>query len=233
MTTEELIGELGHPARAKEELLQIPDAVLRSALVTEGDGLAVYEDLLDPDLMWALRTESMSAYWGATPEEQWIDDLGEGRGAHPRMRFLKAPGGPAQTKFYQSNWLSEFLSGESGMAVVPAGSSGGYSYYTRDGDFLGLHLDVDYCDMVLLTVLNDNSEADDPSGALVVYRDHLGGPLSSIRQDLESGATYLKLRPGQSIAMLGGILPHRVAPVRQEQSRVLSVLCFTANPSLF
>jgi len=233
MTTEELIRELDQPVRAKGKMLQIPDEVLRSPLVTEGSGLAVYEDLLDPDLMWALQTESMSAYWAATPEEQWIDDLGEGRGAHPRMRFMKASGGPAQTTFYQSDWLSAFLSRESGMEVVPAGSSGGYSYYTREGDFLGLHLDVDYCDMVLLTVLNDNSEADDPSGALVVYRDHIGGPLAPIRQDLESGATYLKLRSGQSIVMLGGILPHRVAPVRREQSRVLSVLCFTAKPTQY
>jgi hypothetical protein len=230
MTTGELIRELDHPEVVDQQMLApIPDEFLTSRLVAHGNGLAVYEDLIDPGLMWALQTESMSAFWDARVDEQWFDDRGDGRGGNPSMQLLRGSGGPRQTALYQSEWLSLFLSQESGLNVVPSGGRGTYSYYTRAGDFLGLHLDVDYCDLVLLTVLSDNSEPDDPAGALVVYPNAIGTALSAIRQNPEAGATYLKFRRGQSIVMLGGLVPHRVVPVNQGQARVLSVLCFTAT----
>jgi hypothetical protein len=40
------------------------------------------------------------------------------------------------------------------------------------------------------------------------------------------------LRPGQTVVMLGGIVPHHVLPMAQGQVRVVSVLCYRALPDL-
>jgi hypothetical protein len=39
----------------------------------------------------------------------------------------------------------------------------------------------------------------------------------------------IKARPGQSILLLGGLVPHRVEPLGPVGQRVISALCFRAD----
>jgi hypothetical protein len=133
-----------------------------------------------------------------------------------------------QDAWYASDPLQQFLSAQVGLPVVPSGNRGSYSYYARAGDFLDLHRDVETCDLAVLTALHDNSAPTDQSGGLVVYPGRIGEPLSAIRERSQEGAYLVKLLPGQTIVLLGGVLPHRVIPVAEGQLRIISVLCFRA-----
>src|SRR5207249_9750900 len=113
----------------------------------------------------------------------------------------------------------------------PSGGRGSFAYYSREGDHMGLHLDVDSCDVVVLTLLYDNSDPDDLAGAMVLYPDFIGKPLSTVRAHPNIGILPLKPTQGQTLVMFGGLVPHFVAPVRRGQVRVMSVLCFKASNS--
>src|SRR5689334_13755228 len=57
---------------------------------------------------------------------------------------------------------------------------------------------------------------------------YVGASLPVVRRSGSRGMT-VKLRPGQSLVMLGGLVPHRVLPVHSGQARVVSALCFVAG----
>ena len=125
--------------------------------------------------------------------------------------------------------MADYVSRCCGTAVVPTGNRGSYSYYLSPGDFLGLHRDVDLCDVTLITVLHDDTSPSDPAGGLVVYRGQPQTSLSQIRGQPHQGADLVKARAGQSILILGGMVPHRVVPIGSSGTRVISALCFTAS----
>jgi hypothetical protein len=56
----------------------------------------------------------------------------------------------------------------------------------------------------------------------------LGAPLGRIRAAPEHGVAIVKARPGQSILLLGGLVPHRVEPLGPAGQRIISALCFRA-----
>lgn len=207
----------------------VPDFVLSSNLMTKRQGFAIYQDLIDPDTLEGLRFEAMSAYWTSQLQVEVLDARGDGRGGHPRQRRAWGNGGVVQTDLYHAEWLREFLCAVTGLDVRPTGQRGGFAYYTRGGDHVGLHLDVDGCDLVLIIALFENSNPDAPEGALVIYPDRHNEPLSRIRMDSTRGAIPLKLQVGQAIVMLGGVVPHFVAPSSEGQARVMSVMCFTVS----
>lgn len=211
------------------EAFAIPEFVLRSTLVTAHHGFAVTDTIPDPATLDALRLEAWAAYESADRQECETDDGEEGRGGMPRRRLYSAGAGPTQDAFYHDPVLAQQLSALCGMTITPSGSRGSYSYYAANGDFLDLHRDVDTCDVTLITVLHDTTDAGSASGALVLYPDRLGEPLSEIRTCPDDGAVVLKLVPGQSIILLGGVVPHYVAPVVTGQARVISALCFLAE----
>jgi hypothetical protein len=219
-------------ALAATDAKDLSNAVLASPLVTEHRGFAVYEDLVEKETFRDLYAEAMSAFWTAEPEEELLDDRGNGRGGHPEQRLLRGVGGSVQTSFYQSADLSQFLSDELGLMITPTGRRGSFSYHIREGDFIGLHLDNEACDVAVLVLLYDNSDPDDPAGSLVLYPDYMGGPLSDIRSNPGAASLAVKQLPGQTIVMFGGLVPHFVRPVREGQVRVMSVLCFRASAPL-
>ena len=65
---------------------------------------------------------------------------------------------------YASPWLHAALSEQCGLNVVPSGNRGSYSYYVQPGDHLDTHLDVDTCDVTLITVLYDDIDPTTPAG---------------------------------------------------------------------
>jgi hypothetical protein len=206
--------------------LDVPPALAASPLL-RGGGFAVYEELPDAATKARLRDEARSALASAAQQECWVPDTDEVRGGTPRRRLLTAGAGPAQDALYASPWLHATLSDTCGVPIVPSGNRGSYSYYVRAGDFLGLHRDIDTCDLAMITVLHDSGPGDQ-SGALVMYPGRIAEPLSSIRGSPADGACVVGVGPGQTIVMLGGLVPHRVRRVSPGQARVVSVLCFRA-----
>lgn len=207
-------------------VVRIPEPILESALMRQG-GFAVYEGL-PGSLLTELFNEAHLQYLHATPQESWEEDTEEVRGGTPKRSLLTAEAGPVQDTLYRSGWLADFLSDTCGVPVVPSGNRGSYSYYARPGDFLDLHRDIETCDVAMITGLHDNSDPCDQAGGLVLYPNRIYESLSAIRARPNEGAGLVKLTSGQSIIMLGGVVPHRVLPVRQGQVRIISVLCFRA-----
>jgi hypothetical protein len=191
-------------------------------------GFAIYQGLPDAMTITRLYNEAAERYPHANIQEKSDDDFVEGRGGAPRRSLLMAEAGAVQDAWYNSAWLSNFLSTACGIPIVPSGNRGSYSYYARPGDFLDLHRDIETCDVAVITVLSDNSDPSDQAGALVLYPNRFHEPLSTIRERPYDGAYVVKLSRGQTIILFGGIVAHRLLPVREGQARVISVLCFRA-----
>jgi hypothetical protein len=208
--------------------IDIPRPLLQSALMRQG-GYGVYAGLPDSASCARLYQEAAERYPTATAQESWDDDLADGRGGKPRRRLLTAEAGPVQDQLYAAPWLAETLSTVCGITIAPSGNRGSYSYYARPGDFLDLHRDVETCDLAMITCLYETSPGDDPGGALTLYPGRIHEPLSAIRARPDDGALLVKLQPGQTILLFGGVVPHLVVPVREGQVRVISVLCFEAR----
>jgi hypothetical protein len=144
----------------------------------------------------------------------------------PPRQLSTAGGGPVQDRLYKSPHLRSFLSQMCGGPIRPSGSRGSYSYYVAPGDHLGLHLDIVTCDVTLISVLADSSSGD--GGALAVRRGNFGVPLSELRRSPPIGEEAIKAPAGSTIVILGGLVPHRVVPLKTGQ-RVISALCFEAG----
>jgi hypothetical protein len=196
-------------------------------------GVAVLDHVPDPAIVRALALEAHSAYLQSSRQECADGNDAEGRGGVPRRALRTAGGGPVQDALYASEQLHALLSAHCGAWIVPSGNRGSYSYYVEPGDFLDLHLDVDACDVTLITVLQDDTDPREPAGGLVVYPHALGARLSRVRAAPDMGAALVKAQAGQSILILGGLVPHRVEPIADRGPRIISALCFraTAAPS--
>jgi len=206
--------------------LEVPPVLRRSPLLRAG-GFAVFPGWFEGAGFEALRAEAWSAYDSASEQQCWDPDREEIRGGTPRRKLITAGAGPVQDAVYSSPALHDVLSGICDVPVVPSGNRGSYSYYVRPGDFLGLHRDIPTCDVAVITVLHD-SGPDDQSGALVLYPERVSEPLSAVRARPTEGALVVKVRQGETIVMLGGLVPHRVRRTATGQARIVSVLCFRA-----
>ena len=177
----------------------------------------------------ALALEARDAYAASSRQECTAGDAADGRGGVPRRALNTASGGAVQDALYAAPALHAFLSAQCGVPIAPSGNRGSYSYYVRPGDFLDTHLDVDTCDVTLITVLHDDTDPLERAGGLAVYPHRLGASLARIRAEPELGVVVVKARPGQSILLLGGLVPHRLEPLSGRGQRIISALCFSAG----
>lgn len=191
-------------------------------------GVAVIDAVPDPATCHAMAIEAHGAYAGSSRQECTDGDDADGRGGMPRRALQTASGGAVQDALYASPWLRAFLSAQCGVPIEPSGNRGSYSYYVQPGDFLDTHLDVDTCDVTLITVLQDATDPNDRAGGLAAYPGLFGAPLRRIREAPQDGVAIVKARAGQSILILGGLVPHRVEPLGPAGQRIISALCFRA-----
>jgi hypothetical protein len=212
------------------QVQQIPDVIQRSPLYGRG-GFVLIDALLEPSTLAQLQRESLAL--GSQASENMVLHTDEnaleinfGRGGSPARKFLGAQGGAVQDAFYHSSTLKTMLETLSQTRIEPTGARGTYSYYARTGDFLALHRDIVQCDLTLITCLFDHSKgaASNLGGVLRLYPSHNLQPLSNINP--HSSSRDLRLQVGQSVALLGGIVPHEVLPTSSGQIRIVSVLCF-------
>jgi hypothetical protein len=205
-----------------------PLGALLAGPVARAGGVAVFQGLPAPETCAGLAAEAWRAYPESDRQDLDAGDDEEGRGGTPARALQTAAGGPVQDELYASPGLHAILSEQCGVPIVPSGNRGSYSYYVQPGDFLDTHLDIDTCDVTLITVVYDDIDANDAAGALAVYPGAFGASLSTIRAAPGRGVAYVKARPGESIVILGGLVPHRVVPLGARGQRVISALCFEA-----
>jgi hypothetical protein len=204
--------------------LRIPDAVAASPLMRRG-GFDVFEGLLDARGLALMRSEAERLRPTARVSDVAESDDEEVRGGSPARRLASAPGGSVQDAFYASSWVLGFLNDVAGVPLVPTGERGTYSYYVRPGDHLALHRDIVTCDLAVITCLRD-TYGSAGGGLLCLYPARHAEPLSAIRATPDRGAVTVRLEPGQTIVMFGGIVPHRLTPVDAGQERIISILCY-------
>jgi hypothetical protein len=209
---------------------QIPEIIQRSPLYQRG-GFVLIDKLLEPSKLAQLQRESLvlnsQARENMVPyTDENALEINFGRGGSPARKFSSAQGGAVQDAFYHSSTLKTMLETLSQTQIEPTGARGTYSYYARTADFLALHRDIVQCDLTLITCLFDHTKGstDSLGGVLRLYPSHNLKPLSSINP--HSSSIDLRLQVGQSVALLGGIVPHEVLPTRLGQIRIVSVLCF-------
>jgi hypothetical protein len=203
----------------------IPAAVAASPLMKRG-GFDVFEGLLDAHGLALMRSEAERMRSMARVSEVAASDGEEVRGGSPARRLASAPGGSVQDAFYGSSWVLGVLNDVAGVPLVPTGGRGTYSYYVRPGDHLALHRDIVTCDLAVITCLRDRYDAAGGGGLLHLYPERHAEPLSAIRAAPDRGAVPVRLGPGQTIVMFGGIVPHLLTPVDAGQERVISILCY-------
>jgi hypothetical protein len=215
---------------AKSRRVRLPEAtippVIRESNLMKRGGFDVFEGLVDADMRCGMLSEAIVRLPHSVECEVQISDNEEVRGGAPRRRFRNATGGPYQEAFANAPWVLDFLRSLTTRTLVPTGEVGTYSYYIYSGDYLDIHRDILTCDVAVITCLNDHVPADGDAGRLCLYPERILEPLSSIRTTPDQGAVRVRVEPGQTIVLYGGIVPHALLPVSEGQARIISVLCY-------
>jgi hypothetical protein len=207
-------------------------AVIRNSAIMKDGGFRVLEGLIDRPTRKELLAEALRLLPRAVASVVPASDDEEVRGGTPARSFLNTAGGELQDALYRTPQLLECLRQVTCSSLVPTGRLGTYSYYVRPGDFLALHRDIVTCDVAVITCLHDTGTGRGcDGGKLCLYPGRLFEPLSAIRRTLQEGALKLRLLPGQTIVMFGGIVPHALLPVDAGQARIVSVLCYRVEQS--
>jgi hypothetical protein len=203
----------------------IPRSIRKSPLMKEG-GFQVFQGVIDSRIRNDMLAEALALLPSATASEVCTNDFEEVRGGKPRRSFLNGQGGPLQHAFYSSPWLLDFLRSLTHTRLTRTGALGTYSYYVRPGDFLDIHRDIVDCDVAVISCLSEGPMDNGDGGRLCLFPERLFEPLSSIRATPQKGAVKVRLEPGQTIVLYGGIVPHALQKVAPGQARIVSVLCY-------
>lgn len=206
----------------------IPISFRQSPLMREG-GFQVFEGIIDARLRVEMLSEALGLLPFATACEVKLADAEEVRGGKPQRSFISGQGGSLQQAFCSAPWLIDFLREITRCVVTPTGALGTYSYYIRPGDFLDIHRDIVDCDVAVISCLSEGPMDDGNGGRLCLYPERLFEPLSKIRATPQEGAVKVRLDPGQTIVLFGGIVPHALLKVAEGQARIVSVLCYRAR----
>jgi hypothetical protein len=195
----------------------------RSSLARSG--WFVIERLLTGSDVEALAAEAAQLHPTATTQRtDRPHDEDSGPRGRPARWLESATGGPLLEAFYNAPWLTGHLRDLTGLGWRPSGSNATYSYYRAAGHHLDLHRDVDECDLAVITCLH-RSGAGLPT--LDLYPAAAHRPLGAVRAAPNDDLVSVDLAAGQSLILLGGFVPHRLAPLGAGQVRVVAPMCFT------
>lgn len=203
-----------------------PEQILQSRLLAAG-GYLVVRGLFDEEILQGLRAEAEMARAKAERMLLVDSDGTEGRGGFPARAYLAGNGGDLHWGLHGCQQMADTLDRLCGFAVSATGG-GTYSYYEQAGDFLAVHRDVLQCDVAVITSLT-NCAADGSTGELVVYPEFIREPLSTVRSVGRASGTVVPLDRGHTIILLGGLVPHEVAPTCAGQQRIVAINCYRAQ----
>jgi len=207
-------------------LIDIPPEIASSPLFDSG-GFVLIPSLFTAEVLADLEAEALSVRSTGQRNELVVSDAAEGRGGSPARAFTSAHSRTLQWQIFASPALIASVSQMCGLPIVPTGG-GSYTYYEQPGDFLALHRDIVRCDLALITCLSESGTGVG-SGGLLVYPGHTMEPLSKTREAGRAAATPVPLARGDTVALLGGIVPHEVTPMQPGQERIVSVMCYRTS----
>lgn len=191
-------------------------------------GFAILRGLFTPQTIELLRGEAEARKPLAQNVCAGRSDDEQIRGGSPARRFLNASGGDGQHAIYNNPAMMQTIASVAGLPIVPTGTGGTFTYYCRPGDFLSIHRDIVTCDIAVITCLEDFGVSDS-GGKLCMYPRRVWETLGSLRRDPVTGAVPIRLAPGDTAVLLGGVVPHCTLPVKCGQNRVVSLLCYRAE----
>ena len=190
-------------------------------------GGAVLTRLVDAETVAALRLEAQACGEVAVTVRVLEPREEDTRRGDPDRWLDWAPGGPVLQALYLASHVLETLERLTGLRWMPSGQQGSYSYYRHPGQYLGLHRDVDACDLAIITCVDERlPSSPGSSGMLCLYPDRTRERLSDIRRSPNRGPVLLRLEPGSSLILLGGMIPHWLMPVAPGQVRIVAPLCY-------
>jgi hypothetical protein len=141
-------------------------------------------------------------------------------------RLESAPGGPILDALYHSDKVLQLLHRVTGVRWRPAGPKGTFSYY-RSHDFLGRHRDIHGCDLAAITCIMDTGGCDSgDSGRLAVYQSSRSDQVDEMPVPRAAACVKIRMRAGDSVILLGGIIDHEVCSLRTGHFRVVAPLCY-------
>lgn len=190
-------------------------------------GGAAVAQILAPGELVELQEEAFAA--AAQAQMAWVPrPIDDARGKGDPERWLDvAPGGATLHRHYHSPKIRELLAQLTGLRWMTSGDQAGYSLYRCAGHHLGLHRDIDACEIAVITcVYDDRPPLAGSAGSLVLYPSRASDSLAQIRSSMDAGAILVTLRPGDSLVLLGGQIPHRLLPVAAGHTRIVAPLCY-------
>jgi hypothetical protein len=201
----------------------LPEGLATSRLMAAG-GYLLLPTLIGPQWLEGLADEAERARAAGSRAEVAVSDETETRGGSPARAFRGAPGGEIHWSLHGSPDIARTLSVICELPLIATGG-GTYSYYEREGDFLALHRDVISCDVAMITCIGLR-EPKQPAGGLLLYPQRIRDQLSDVRSGGPGAGTPVRLAPGETILLLGGLVPHEVTPTVAGQDRVVAINCF-------
>ncbi len=207
-------------------MLILPKKLLRSPLLQQG-GFTVLRQWLPPAFLNALAAEAQDQKQISTAVEVSKSDAELTRGGSPARKFLSAPGASVQRSLYLDRSAMQSVADLARLPIQPTGGGGTFTYYCRAGDYLTIHRDIVACDVAVITCLEENG-AEGSGGKLCLYPARIHETLPQVRRDPTRGALPLRLAPGDTAVLFGGVVPHCTLPVAAGQNRVVSLLCYRA-----
>jgi hypothetical protein len=200
------------------------DGETRASWLSESAGYAVIPEILTKQGFTELQSEAVAVRSTGARCFAAAPGAVEERGGCPGRAFRLAVGSDCQWRLLTSDAVLRSLARVVGRSLLPAGG-GSLIYYEEPGDFLELHRDIVGCELALITVLSEIAPSSG-SGELLVYPGFRSRLLGEARDAGRGAATPVLLRRGESVVMLGGILPHEVTPLLPGQERIVSVMCY-------
>jgi hypothetical protein len=196
-------------------------AVASSSLVRAG-GVAVVR-LLSELALNELRAEALDCHSSAGSEARVEAAHDEQRG-NPDRWIETAVGGPALQRFMYDPCTLATVGALVGVPCRPLAGTGTYSFYRRDGHFLGLHRDITYCDVAAITCVDVRGNG--TGGDLEVFPSLAAVALSESRRRLSDSGRLVALASGDTAVVLGSVVPHRVVPISGDRVRIVAPICY-------
>ena len=177
----------------------------------------------------ALAKEARQCHAAATDVRLDHSPDEEYRRGNPARHLESAPGGRRLHALYHAPPLIALLRRLTGLDWLPSGEQATFSYYRRTGHYLDVHRDIEACDLAVITcVYQRGAPSDGVAGALCLWPTRTADGLAAIRADPARGRVPVRLEAGESIILLGGVVPHRLEPMADGHVRIVAPLCFRA-----
>jgi hypothetical protein len=192
-------------------------------------GYQVLKNFIASSILEALQQEAINQLQYAVRNEGKAELPLPERGGQPSRRLYSSQGEKVLQNLYCNANILRQLEKCTGLRLIPSGEQGSYSYYLHRGDYLSLHRDIHSCDVTFITTLYDQSSHNNKGGMLCLYPERRLEPLNHILKTPLQGATLLRLQQGDSLILLGGVIPHWVLPIQKNEIRVAALLCYCAS----